>query len=224
MFLGNFYVFLVEFVKQVEIAPQLATFKKFASKDDGMNHDDNNDTKIEISLHQSQFDALYQMFLTSFFEGDTKRMVDVLYRTVKVPFRNKGDQFAVIVLDKRRQGVVAAFLIKMRSGGNIESMQTIPLSLTINEKPLSELFKVKSTEFPQAVLEVKSLIEAHFGPLWTLLVLDFIHISKIYNLFDFEFSKQLLGKVIRRTIDLIKEEKIKLTPIPEVITAIERII
>lgn len=182
------------------------------------------DKIITFKIHQSQFDALYQMILKSFFEGDTKRIVDLLYRTVKVPFRNKGNQLAAILLDKRRQGIVAAFMIKLHPGGDINSIETIPLDLTIDEIPLSTIFKVKATEFPQAVTQVKTLLEGKYGPLWTLIVVDFIQISKIYNLLDFEPTKALIGKVARRVIDRIKDEKIKLDPIPEVVTALERII
>ncbi len=182
------------------------------------------DKIINLKIHQSQFDAIYQMILNSFFEGDTKRLVDLLYRTVKVPFRNKGAQLAVILLDKRRQGIVAAFLIKLHSGGDIESIESISINLTNNGIILSKLFKVKTTEFSQAVTHAKSLLESKFGKLWTLIVLDFIQISKIYNLLDFEPTKALFGKVARRVVDRIKDEKIKLVPIPEVVTAIERII
>lgn len=70
------------------------------------------DNVISLQIHQSQLDSLYSAFLNSFFENNAKQMVDLLYRTIQVPFRQKDEQLVILILDKRRQGIITALLIK----------------------------------------------------------------------------------------------------------------
>lgn len=186
--------------------------------------DEKEDDIITIKIHQSQFDLLYSELLNTLFEGDVKQMVDVLYRTVRVPFRNKDGQLAIIILDRRRQKIIAAFHIKMRAGGNIQSIESIPLDLSSDGQILSDTFKVKHTEFPEALERARILLQNEHGELWTLIVVDFIQIAKLYSLLDFEPTKQLVGKVTKTALDHIKQGKIKLIPVPEVVNALERIV
>jgi hypothetical protein len=179
---------------------------------------------ISLQIHQSQLDSLYSAFLNSFFENNAKQMVDLIYRTIQVPFRQKDEQLVILILDKRRQGIITALLIKIHSGSNIQSIETIPLNLQLNGHYLSDLFKVPSSEFSSAVELAKNLLEAKFGDIWTLIALDFNQISKLYTLLNFEPTKELIGKIARSFIDRIKEEKIKLLPVPEVVKAIEKIL
>ncbi len=185
---------------------------------------DEKDNLITLKIHQKQFDALYRMLLDTIFEGDTKRMVDLLYRTIRVPFRKKGDQLALILLDKRRQRITAAFLIKLKVGGDIQSIETIPFNLSYGEHIFSEIFQVKSSEFSHTTELAKTILEQIYGKLWTLIIVDFIQISKLYFKLDFEPTKELVGKIVKTIIDRIKEGKISLSPIPEVVNAIERIV
>ncbi|HUX99551.1 MAG TPA: hypothetical protein VMV49_08365 [Candidatus Deferrimicrobium sp.] len=179
---------------------------------------------INIKIHQDQFDLLYKGLLDIVFESDPKRMVELLYKTILVPFQMKGDQLAIILLDNRRQGIVAAFRVVIQPGGTVQSIETIPLSLTYNDHRLADIFKVKSSEFSKAVELAKSILQTNYGALWTLLVIDFLQISKLFRLLDVEPTKELIGKIARTFLASVREEKIKLEPIPEVVKALERIV
>jgi hypothetical protein len=179
---------------------------------------------INIKIHQSQFDELYKILLDTFLESDSRQMVDMLYRTVWVPFRQRGDQLVILLLDKRRQGIIAGFLIKLLLNRRIQSIESIPLNLSHSGQILSEVFKIKASLFQQAAEEAKSILQARYGSLWTLIILDILQISKLYNLLNFEPTKELIGKVAKTIIDRIKDEKIKLLPLPEVVNAIEKIL
>ena len=181
------------------------------------------DTIITLKIHQSQLDSLYTLFSHSFLESTLRQMVDLLYRTVRVPFRKHDDQLVIIILDQRHQGVTAAFHIKTQSSGNIQSLETIPLDLTLGEHKFANLFKVPLTAFPQAAELAQSLLEAHFGNLWTVLILDFNQISKLFSLLNFEPTKESIGKIARSFLDRVKDERIKLLPIPAVINALEKL-
>jgi len=181
------------------------------------------DPIITLKIHQSQLDSLYNLFLHSFLESNIRQMVDLLYRTVRVPFRKRDEQLVIIILDKRRQGITAAFHLKMQSGGNIQSIDTLPLDLILNEHKLADLFRVPSPEFSRAAELVQSLLETHFGNLWTVLILDFTQIAKFFTLLNFEPTKESIGKIVRSFLDRVKDKKIKLLPIPAVINALEKL-
>ena len=183
-----------------------------------------NENLISLKIHQSQLDSLYNLLLNSFFDSDIKQMLDLINRTIRVPFWKKDEQLAIVILDKRRQEIIIALLIKIHSGGTIQSIQTIPLDITLNGYKLSDLFKLKSIEFSETIERVKELLEDKFGNLWTLLIVDFIQITKLYHLLNFEPSKELIGKILHSFIDRIKDEKIKLLPVPEIIDDLERIL
>jgi len=179
---------------------------------------------ISLKIHQSQLDSLYNTLLSSFFESSAKQMVDLLYNTIRIPFQKIDEQLAIIILDKRRQAIITALLIKIHSGGNIQSIETIPLDLNLNGRQLSDLFKLQSVKSSNIAELAKELLETNFGNLWTLLILDFNQIIKLYNLLNFEPTKEIIGKLIRSFIDRIKDEKIKLFPLPEIIDSLEKII
>lgn len=182
---------------------------------------DSQENIITVRIHQSQLDSLWNALLTSFLEDNAKQMVDLLYHTIQTPFQKKGEQLAIVILDKRRRGIIAAFLIKIGIGGSIQSIETIPLDLTLNGYVLSDLFKVQEL-YPLKL--IKELLETNFGNLWTLCALDLIQISKLFDLLNFEPTKELIGKVTSSFIDRMKKEKIKLFPVPEVIKALEKIL
>jgi hypothetical protein len=181
------------------------------------------DPIITLKIHQSQLDSLYTLFSHSFLERTVRQMVDLLYRTVRVPFRTHDDQLVIIILDQRRQGIIAAFHVKIQSGGSLQSLETIPLDLTLNGHKFGDLFKAPASPFPQAAELTQSLLDAHFGNLWTVLILDFNQISKLISLLNFEPTKESIGKIARRFLDRVKDEKIKLLPIPDIIDALEKL-
>jgi hypothetical protein len=180
------------------------------------------DPIITLRIHQSQLDSLYTLFSHSFLENN-RQMVDLFYRTVRVPFHKGEEQLVLILLDKRRQRITAAFHLKIQSDGNIQILETIPLDLLLNEHKFADLFRGPRSEFTRAAKLAQSLLETHFGHLWTVLILDFNQIAKLLTFFNLELTKESIGKIARSFLDRVKEEKIKLLPIPPVIDALEKL-
>ena len=148
------------------------------------------DPVITLKIHQSQLDSLYTSFSHSFLESNIRQMVDLLFRTIRVPFRKRDEQLVIIILDKRRQGIIAAFQVKIQSGGNIQSLETIPLNLILNGQKLADLFRVPQSEFTRAAESAQSLLKTHFGSVWTMLILDFNQIAKLFTILNFEPTKE----------------------------------
>ncbi len=182
------------------------------------------DPIITVNIHRNQFETLTKMLLETLFETDTKHLIDLILRTIRIPFQKNNNQLALILLDQRRRGIVAAFLLKFQLGGHLQSIDTIPLELSAKGITLSEVFKIQSTEISNALENLKSLLEVTYGNLWTLIVADFNQISKLFFLLNFEPTKETVGRVAKTVIAQLKDGKIKLTPLPEVIAALEKII
>lgn len=181
------------------------------------------DTIITLKIHQSQLDSLYTSFSHSFLESNIRQMVDLLYRTVRVPFRKQDEQLVIIILNERRQGIIVAFQVKILSGGNIQSLETIPLDLILNGQKFADLFRVPQSDFARAAESAQSLLKIHFGSLWTVLILDINQIVKLFAILNFEPTKESIGKIARSFLDRVKNEKIKLIPVPAIINALENL-